>query len=164
MWLDFGAEDTFRWPMTRLAQASVRDTLRNTGMVCLLDQGEYGNIHPTCKRPVGERLAEMAEHVLRGAGEVSPRAVRKYTEGNTAIVQMTAPVVTRDGKAPRLLEAAGEDGRYVPACALAAGDTLRVWAAEVEHPVYVRYAWTDWSDQVNLFGENGLPLAPFWLK
>ena len=163
MWLDFGAEDTFRWPMTRLAQASVRDTLRNTGMVCLLDQGEYGNIHPTCKRPVGERLAEMAEHVLRGAGEVSPRAVRKYTEGNTAIVQMTAPVVTRDGKAPRLLETAGEDGRYVPACALAAGDTLRVWAAEVEHPVYVRYAWTDWSDQVNLFGENGLPAEPFRL-
>ena len=163
MWIDFGAEDTFRWPATRLAQAAARDAVRNTGMVCLLDQGEYGNIHPTRKRPVGERLAEMAEYMLRGEGEVSPRATGKYTEGNTVIVRLSGKVTTRDGKTPRLMEVAGEDGKFYPACALASGNTLRVWAPEVEEPVYVRYAWTDWSDRVNLFGTNRLPVEPFWL-
>ena len=40
---------------------------------------------------------------------------------------------------------------------------LQIRAAEVPMPVSVRYAWTDWSDQANLCGENGLPLEPFWL-
>ena len=30
-------------------------------------------------------------------------------------------------------------------------------------PVQARYAWRDYG-VVRLFGENGLPLAPFWLK
>ena len=72
-------------------------------------------------------------------------------------------MTTRDGKTPRLMEVAGEDGKFYPACALASGNTLRVWAPEVEEPVYVRYAWTDWSDRVNLFGINRLPVEPFWL-
>ena len=42
-------------------------------------------------------------------------------------------------------------------------DLLQIRAAEVPMPVSVRYAWTDWSDQANLCGENGLPLEPFWL-
>ena len=44
-----------------------------------------------------------------------------------------------------------------------AADLLQIRAAEVPMPVSVRYAWTDWSDQANLCGENGLPLEPFWL-
>ena len=161
MWIDYGAADTFRWPLTRLAQAAVRDAVRNTGMICLLDQGEYGNIHPTCKRPVGERLAELAGAMLYGGGEVSPRAVGKYVSGNTMSVILSAPVAPRDGKVPALLEIAGADGRFVPARAVVSENTLRLWAAEVPHPVSARYAWTDYSDRVNLFGENGLPLEPF---
>ena len=164
MWIDRGAEDTFTWPRTRLAQAAVRDSVRNTGMICLLDEGEYGNIHPVNKQPVGERLAELAEKmVLGGTGEESPRAVGRFVRGNTITVLLSADVTTKDGKPPRLLEIAGEDGRFVPAEGEISGSTLRIHAEQTDHPVSVRYAWTDWSDQVNLTGENGLPLEPFEL-
>ena len=163
MWLDFGAKDTFRWPLTRLAQAAVRDSVRNTGMICLLDEGEYGNIHPVKKRPVGERLAELALAMAGENGEVSPRALDMYADGDTLAVRLTQPVKTSDGEAPRLLEIAGGDGKFVPAEGEISGSTLRLKAEGIKHPVKARYAWTDWSDKVNLFGGNGLPLEPFSL-
>ena len=163
MWLDFGAADTFHWPKTRLAQAKVRDTVANTGMICLLDEGEYGNIHPTCKRPVGERLAELACAMLYGKGELSPRAIRAVRAGDAVEVMLSAPVFARDGEAA-LLEIAGEDGVFCPAEGEMRGSAIRIHADNVPEPVSVRYAWTDYSDRVNLFGENGLPLEPFRLQ
>ena len=163
MWLDFGAEDSFRWALTRLKQAAARDATRNTGMICLLDQGEYGNIHPVNKGPVGLRLAELAGKMLYGEGEESPRAVGRYVDGDTMTVRLSGAAATSDGEAPRLLEIAGEDGRFVPAAGEADGDVLRIRAAGVAHPAQARYAWTDWSDRVNLFGVNGLPVEPFWV-
>ena len=163
MWLDWYAEDRRSWAKIRLAQAKARDEMANAGMICLLDQGEYGNIHPTAKRPVGERLAELAGLMLYGGGEVSPRATGKGTDGSSLVIGLSAKVHTRDGKEPALLEIAGEDGQFVPAKAEIRGDTLRLSADGVGRPVSARYAWTDWSDAVNLFGENGLPLEPFCL-
>ena len=163
MWIDCNAEDSFRWPLTRLAQAAARDAVRNTGMVCLLDQGEFGNIHPTAKRPVGERLAELAGAMLYGWGEVSPRALDKYTEGGKMTIRLSAPVMVRGGGTPALLEIAGENGDYVPAKAEIRGDSIVLSAEGIGYPVRARYAWTDYSDKVNLFGENGLPLEPFEL-
>ena len=58
---------------------------------------------------------------------------------------------------------AGADGKYVPAEGKIAADLLQIRAEAVPLPVSVRYAWTDWSDQANLCGENGLPLEPFCL-
>ena len=72
-------------------------------MVCLLDQGEFGNIHPTAKRPVGERLAELAGQMIYGGGEVSPRALDKYTEGSRLVIRLSAPVTARNGSEPALL-------------------------------------------------------------
>nr|MCR5566248.1 hypothetical protein [Clostridiales bacterium] len=90
-----------------------------------------------------------------------PRALGKEAEGDTVTVRLSAPVRTPDGKAPELLEIAGEDRQFVPAKAEIRGNTLRLSAEGVSCPAYARYAWTDWSDKVNVFGENGLPLEPF---
>ena len=163
MWIQYDGEDTFTWAQTRLAQAAVRDRGRNTGMICLLDEGEYGNIHPLNKQPVGERLAELAGKMLYGEGEEAPRAAGRKTEGAAIIVRMTGPLRTRDGKAPALLEIAGADGHFVPARGEIRGCELRISAESVSRPVSVRYGWTDWSDRVNLCGENGLPAEPFLL-
>ena len=164
MWVDFGKEDTFRWPALRLQQAAVRDAVPGTGMVCLIDQGEYGNIHPTNKKPVGDRLYELAAEMLYGGGEISPRATGVRMEGDTALVALSAPVETRDGQAPRLLEIAGEDGAFRPAEGWPEDGCLKIRNPEIRRPALVRYAWTDYSDQVNLFGKNGLPLEPFRLE
>ena len=161
MWIEKGKEDSGTWPLLRLCQSAVRDRMRNTGMVCLLDQGEFNNIHPTNKRVVGERLYELARAVIYGEpGEVSPRICGRRIEGSMLTLLTTAPLMSRDGKEPALLELAGADGRYVPARAMLEGDRLHLTAPGVTDPLHVRYAWTDYGI-VNLFGANGLPLEPF---
>ncbi|QUC66023.1 sialate O-acetylesterase [Aristaeella hokkaidonensis] len=160
MWVDQNGIDTFRWPLLRKAQAAVRDAVPGTGMICLLDQGEYGNIHPTAKRPVGERLAELAGIMLYGAGEVSPRALDLTPQGDTLSIRLSAPVQFR-GETAALLEIAGADGSYVPARAEIRGDRLLLRADSIRQPVHARYAWTDYAAQVPFFGENNLPLEPF---
>lgn len=161
MWIPYDGEDTFTWARTRLAQAKVRDRVPHTGMICLLDEGEYGNIHPLNKRPVGERLAELAGKMLYGEGEESPRITGKSVSGPVITVQATRELRTKDGKAPALLEIAGEDGVFVPASGEIEGNLLRIRAEGTGKPVSARYAWTDWSDRANLCGLNGLPLEPF---
>ena len=161
MWIPYDGEDTFTWARTRLAQAKVRDRVSHTGMICLLDEGEYGNIHPLNKRPVGERLAELAGKMLYGEGEESPRIIEKSVNGTVITVQATRELRTKDGKAPALLEIAGEDGVFVPASGEIEGNLLRIRAEGTGKPVSARYAWTDWSDRANLCGLNGLPLEPF---
>ena len=160
MWVDQNGIDTFRWPLLRKAQAAVRDAVPGTGMICLLDQGEYGNIHPTAKRPVGERLAELAGIMLYGAGEVSPRALDLTPQGDTLSIRLSASVQLR-GETASLLEIAGADGCYVPARAELQGGRLLLRADSVKQPVHARYAWTDYAAQVPFFGENNLPLEPF---
>ena len=161
MWIEKGAEDSGNWPVLRLAQSRVRDRMRNTGMICLIDEGEFNNIHPTNKRVVGERLFELAkEMIYHEKGLLSPRVTGKRVEGSMMTLTTDQLLTTRDGKEPALLEIAGADGRFVPARAMLEGPMLHLTGAGVEHPLHARYAWTDYG-KVNLAGESGMPLEPF---
>ncbi len=160
MWIDDGAEDSFNWPAQRMAQDAAWKQNRSTGMAVIIDEGEYGNIHPTNKKPVGERLWEQAKIVVyHEPGQESPRAVQAWTEGGARVVRLTAAVTARGGL-PLLMEVQGEDGAWHEAACDAEGCLLRLSAEEAPHPVAARYAWHDWAE-VPFFGENGLPLAPF---
>ena len=161
MWIAKGAADSKTWPALRLRQSETRDRMRNTGMICLLDQGEFDNIHPTNKRVVGERLFELAKQMIYGlAGETSPRVTERRIGDGMMTLYTDQPLTARDGKEPALMELAGADGVFAPARAMLEGPMLHLTAAGVEHPLHCRYAWTDYG-QVNLFGGNGLPLEPF---
>lgn len=161
MWIEKGAKDSKTWPLIRLQQSRVRDRMRNTGMICLLDQGEFDNIHPTNKRVVGERLFELALKEIYGKEvRTAPRIKARRTEGSVMILQADQELSTADGREPALLELAEADGVYVPARAGTEGCLLRLSAPEIRHPMHARYAWTDYA-RVNIFGTNGLPLEPF---
>lgn len=163
MWIDAGVQDTFTWPRLRLAQQRVCDMDRHSGLVCLLDQGEFNNIHPTAKRVVGERLMQEALRVVHGkAVPQAPRAIQKYRDGNRLHVRLTQ-AVTAKAEGNLMLEIAGADGAFYPADAAIEGEELILSSPCVARPVAVRYAYTDYA-KVLLFGENGLPLSPFWLQ
>ena len=153
MFIDAGAKDDFRWAILRQQQEKAWHALRNSHLAVMIDAGEYGNIHPVDKVTPGTRLAQ----VYLGADE-TPRALAKSTCGNVLTVALTHPV-TGEGT---LFEVAGEDGLYVPAKAELDGNKIRLTAEGVAHPVKARYAWVNWG-KVCVFGENGLPLAPFVL-
>ena len=132
----------------------LRTTVENKKLTVYLS----GSLDGTNAAEIGRRL-----DLLCGGGEVSPRALGLRAEGDALIVSLSAPVRTGDGEAPALLEIAGEDGCFAPARAEICGRELVLRAEGIEKPVRARYAWIDWSDRVNLFGENGLPLEPFEL-
>ncbi len=163
MWIDGAAqEDSRLWPRLRLAQWKVYRSVRFTGLAILLDQGEFDNIHPTNKRVVGERLYETALDTVYGEpARLSPFAAGKWQRDGRLHIALSAPVTVREN-GEMLLEIAGEDGVFLPARAETEDGGLVLSHPAVARPVSARYAWTDYA-RICLFGENGLPLAPFWL-
>ena len=163
MWMDGAATDDSKlWPALRLAQEKVWRNVRNTGLAVLIDQGEFDNIHPTNKRVVGERLYACALDVMyHEPAKLPPFALGKYQRDGNLYVELSAPV-TACGNGDFLLEVAGEDGVFYPADVLIEDQQIILSSPHVSRPVAARYAWTDYAI-VCLFGENGLPLAPFAL-
>ena len=161
MWMDGAAtEDSKLWPALRLAQEKVWRNVRNTGLAVLIDQGEFDNIHPTNKRVVGERLFETALEVIYHEPARQPvYALGKCQRDGRLFIDLSAPVEDR-GNGETLMEIAGEDGVFYPAVAFIQDKQIVLSSPEVPRPIAARYAWTDYAI-VRLFGENGLPLAPF---
>ena len=154
MFIDAGAEDDRRWAILRQQQEKAWKALRNTHLAVMIDAGEYGNLHPTDKLTPGQRLAQLYLGKAR-----QPWATGKSTHGNVLTVNLSQPV---HGEGT-LFEVAGEDGAYHPAHAALDGCHIRLMAEDVPHPVKARYAWVNYAE-VSVFGESGLPLAPFVLE
>lgn len=160
-----GEPDYKNWPLIREAQMRVFQTVKNTGIAVILEQGEYGNIHPTKKETVGKRLALQAFYQvyhLCGEEEVFGPIYRDYyVEGSSIVLCFD---YCREGFVCQEnvtgFEVAGEDKVYYPAEFEILGERIVVRSEKVDVPKYARYCWTNYQ-KVGLFGENGLPFAPF---
>ena len=64
----------------REAQALTREQVSHSGMAVTMDVGDPDDIHPTNKRPVGERLALLAHRDLRPQRGGVPRAALQQSE------------------------------------------------------------------------------------
>lgn len=142
--------------------------LSGTGMVVVSDcVNDINNIHPAYKKPVGDRLANWA------LANVYKRNVGKYksaTFDKIEIEKNKIRIFFKDadsglqinGKEIECLEIAGEDGIYYPATGKIDKHTNTILAVskEVKSPRNVRYQFSN-NAVGNLFGVNGLPVAPF---
>lgn len=138
----------------------------NTAMAVAIDLGEWNDIHPDRKKPVGERLALAAEKIAYGENIVysGPLYQSSKIEGNKIIISFTHTgngLSTNDGEPPAEFAIAGVDKRFVWANAKIDGDKIIVSNEEVPNPKYVRYAWADEPVNPNLINKEGLPAAPF---
>ncbi len=153
------------WAELREAQTMTL-SLRKTGMACIIDIGEAGDIHPKNKLDVGRRLAMSARDMLYPQTELmsgnSPMMTRATMQSDQAIIrfQNAYGLKTTDGKAPRGFEIAGADGKAVWANARMEGSSIIVSHPSVPSPRVVRYGWADNPD-VNVVNALGLPLVPF---
>ncbi len=184
-----GDPDYKHWCLIREAQMQTYQTVRNTGIAVITDCGEFNEIHPKDKVPVGHRLALQALYHVYGQasaeeayGPIYRDCIRKgaamelhfnYAESgfeahsscmDSALegkfrVEKTAEGWKLDVENSGF-EIAGVDRVYVPAQAEVTGNVITVSAPEVTAPKYVRYLWTNYGD-VPLYGKNGIPLAPF---
>ncbi len=166
MFMNEGDEDFKHWCKIREAQMRVHRTTANTGIAVALDKGEFNNIHPLDKEPVGYRLALQAMYHVYGkiSADEAYGAIYKSclcTDGGILLSFYHA----KDGfdvKGEKIVgfEIAGVDKKYVPADAEIRGDKIFVRSEEVIEPLFLRYNWTNYGD-VTLFSKNGIPLAPF---
>lgn len=150
----------------REQQSNVAATLKNTGMVVIGDLvNDISDIHPSLKRQVGERLANLALKNLYHKDELQPYSpmLKSFkVDGRKIIVTTTAlgKLICKNNEILHF-ELVDKAGNLYPAKAsiLKNGD-ISVTSNKVKEPVGVRYCFS--NDAVpNLFDINGLPLAPF---
>lgn len=157
--------DWKNWCIIRENQMKTFQTIKNTGIAVILDCGEFNEIHPKRKAPVGERLAFQAfYHVYHtiddkhAFGPIYQSCVYKEHGMELHFQYAEEGFVVKDGQ--QMFEIAGADKKYIPAKAKIEGDTIFVWAEGLDNPMYARYCWSNYCD-VTIFGKNGIPLAPF---
>lgn len=158
-------------PFVRYGTSLIREqqektlAVPKTGMVVVTDLVEdVRDIHPQEKREVGRRLAALALKELYGKGgnPYSPRYKSMKVIKNKVEISFTdaaTPLVVK-GDACVGFEVAGEDRKFFPATVRVNKGNVIVSASEVKNPVAVRFAFGD-AAIGNLFGANGLPVAPF---
>jgi sialate O-acetylesterase len=148
------------WAEVREAQ-SMALHLEGTGMVVAMDVGQGGNVHYPNKQEVAHRLALIALARTYGKKiEYSGPKFKNYSINRGKIIlSFDKPIISHTGKFCSLT-IAGVDHKFYNADAVADGCKVIVSADSVITPIAVRYAWQDNPD-ADLFGINGLPVAPF---
>lgn len=155
-----------QWASLREAQ---RQALRvpHTAMVVTIDLGEWNDIHPGNKRPIGERLALAARELVYDDKQVvssGPVFQQARVQGRSVILSFSETgtgLMTSDGSAPGQFVVAGMDKVFKRAEARIVNNEVVVSSEFVEQPVYIRYAWGDNPAKANLINREGLPASPF---
>jgi sialate O-acetylesterase len=141
-------------------------TTKNTGMVVISDLvSDTLNIHPTNKKDVGLRLANLAlaeTYGLKKEAYKSPMFKSLTIKGKEAILDFddaTSGLVLK-GEQPKELFIAGADKVFYPATVKIKGNQILVSNKQVKTPVAVRYQFSN-AGIGNIFSKNNLPVAPF---
>lgn len=154
------------WALLREAQFEAMEKA-NTGMAVTLDLGEWNDIHPGNKKPVGDRLALWARKLAYGEQDLicSGPIYRSYRiEGNKVILtfdHVGGGLMSGNGEELDHFAIAGPDKKYKWGRVIIIDNTVVVWNDDIQDPVYVRYAWADNPDFANLYNQEGLPASPF---
>ncbi len=166
MHMERGDVDHKNWCIIREAQARVHRTIKNTGLAVILELGEYGNIHPVDKKPVGERLCLQALHHVYNSLEADLAYGGMYkahvvTNGGILVYFDYAPEGFNITGSLDDFEISGEDGKYYPAEVKLYDNRVFLSSSEVKYPVHARYLWTNYTE-IHIFSKkSGIPLAPF---
>ena len=146
------------WAAVRDAQRSVAYNDPYAELACIIDLGETVDIHPLRKKEVAQRIGLCFDRLVYSKSvQLSPRVISKEVNGQEVVLTLDQPV--RDGEVFEM-ELAGSDRRFQNATATAKGEKITISSA-IQTPCFVRYAWKDDPRRANVYGLNGLPMAPF---
>jgi len=159
-----------QWAELRESQTATL-AVENTGQGLAIDVGMAGDIHPKNKQTPAHRLALWALATVydQDVDYLGPTYESMTVEGNRLRLRFTGVDgwlhrrVTENAPYPSPLmgfQIAGADREWVWANARIERDAVVVWSDEIEHPVAVRYAWSN-NPVANLYDGSGLPAVPF---
>ncbi|MDT8886146.1 sialate O-acetylesterase [Aquirufa regiilacus] len=151
------------WAQLREAQRKAETEIPNSRMVVAIDLGEWNDIHPLRKKPLGERFADAV--TKEPAGPQIKKAIRKENKIELEFKPEGGPlkIDKSDENELQYFAIAGKDRKFVWAKAHIENNKLIVSSEEVKEPVYVRYAWSE-NPEGNLTNETGLPAGPFEIE
>ena len=160
-------------PLLRERQRIAATLVPNSAMAGTMDlvyEFEKGIIHPRQKKPVGERLANLALenwYGFKNYGSACPEFVKARFDGPNAIVYLSNcgsglhSDMGWEFKGVTGFEVAGEDKVWYPATITGTdGTSIGCTAPEVPEPRYVRYLWHDFAIG-HLWNSYRMPLMPF---
>jgi sialate O-acetylesterase len=143
-------------------------SIPRSAMAVTLDLGEWNDIHPLTKKPIGERLALAARKIAYGENIVSSGPIYESNaiEGNRIRIRFRETgsglaINKTDEDELTYFAIAGKDKKFVWAKAIIERNTVVVWSDEVAEPMFVRYGWADNPEGANLINVEGLPASPF---
>jgi len=155
----------YDWAVFRENQLKALN-IPNTGMAVTIDVGEFNDIHPVKKKPVGDRLALAAQKIAYGDNKVvhsGPIYKSSEIKGNQVILLFASVgggLVAKGGEL-KCFEICGIDNVFYPAKAKILNDKIVVTSEKVDKPVAARYAWANSPEGVSLYNKEGLPASPF---
>lgn len=151
------------WAALREAQTKALK-LDQVGMAVTIDIGWADDIHPKNKQEVGRRLAllALAGSYGKNVSSSAPVFQNYIIKGDKMELDFGQK---QDGfkiKDTTLkgFTIAGPDRVFYSAEAMVQNGKIIVSSPKVSVPLAARYGWADNPD-CNLYGENGLPVAPF---
>lgn len=159
MYKEAGAEENYSWAKVRAAQFQVAYEKNQCSLVVLIDEGEFDNIHPTNKKVVGARLClSVLEHFYEmEVSGTSTMAIDAVFSGHEIKVYFDGPIEARGESTLLFCEKEG---------CLEQVHTIQIedncLSCHLEHgiPTGIQYAYVNYG-KANLYGLNGLPVAPF---
>ncbi len=160
------------WAQFREMQQSVTDDTDGVELICTLDLGmPNADVHPSPKRPVGERLSALAlyhsyQKKEQAAAGVSPRILSATWEKSKVTLKLSAPVVTLSGQAAQGFTYAARKGAdFVPVTASVDGDSIALTLpSPASSGAEIRYNYSTYMEP-NVVSEAGkLPLFPWRTK
>lgn len=153
------------WCEFRDSQRRLMRKLTDVGMAVSSDKGDSLDVHPTDKKPVGERLARWALNRTYGMNRVVPSGpLFQSAEVREGAVYLRFDygegMHASDGKPLRTFEVAEMEGQYVAAVAEIENNIVKVYSDKVKNPRYVRYGWQPFT-RANLVNGAELPASTF---
>ena len=135
-------------------------------MAVINDIGMAGDVHPTNKKDVGDRLARWAlarDYGKTGFSVSGPIYKGLKIEGHSVRINFdhAKGLKSRDGGRLKRFEIAGADQKWFWGDAVIEGETVVVSNKDVPQPVAVRYAWAANPEGANLVNDDTLPASLF---
>jgi sialate O-acetylesterase len=152
-----------KWDAARSAQFNVTTKVANTFLVVTSDLPQSSQLHPTVKKPVGQRLGIGMRGFVYGeaieySGPVRAVPPSSFVSGNKVVLNFTHlgnGLITSNGAAPAPCQVAAADGRFQSATATIVGNTVEISSARVSAPKRVRYGF---GGQGNLMNVVNVPV------
>ncbi len=154
------------WAQLRQAQLNTLN-VPNTAMVVSIELGEWNDIHPGNKKPIGDRLALAARNLIYGekdivySGPIYQSATVVDQKVYLQYDHVGGGLISIDNQPLKWFALAGTNEKYHWADAKIINDQVVLSSEDVKNPVYVRYAWSDNPEGVNFYNKEGLPASPF---